>query len=147
MITVYKKKHIPKGMELVTINDIYFNKYTANLLDERAGVIISEIDKSEFVSKYAIKSRFDGMSINIDRLSTGCKTVLNVVYNPEKIFDIRECGENALDYIYLLPQGNVFCDYPFISFDMTSVQIYDKKSGIQIIDDYDKLKEWWESED
>jgi len=57
------------------------------------------------LDKYAISSRFDGMKLNIDKLSTGCKTALNVLYNPDKVFDIRECGDNALDVIYALPCG------------------------------------------
>ena len=35
MITIYKKKTIPKNMELVVLNDVYFNKYTAEMLDGR----------------------------------------------------------------------------------------------------------------
>ena len=145
MITVYKKKRVPNGMELISLNDIYFNRYTAEMLDERAAGYISEIDESEYISKYLIKSRFGDMILNIDKLSTGCKTVLNIIYNPDKIFDIRECGENALDAIYALPQGNIYCEYPLISFDMASVQVAEKKE-YRIIDDYDALKEWWTSE-
>ncbi|MBR6223022.1 MAG: DUF4869 domain-containing protein [Lachnospiraceae bacterium] len=145
MITVYKKKNIPKGIELVKLNDIYFNKYTVELLDERAVFYISKIDASEYVSKYMIKSRFGGEVLNIDKLSTGCKTLLNIFYNPDIIFDIRECGENALDLIYALPEGNIYCDYPLISFDMTVVRVAEKKE-YRIIDEYDELKEWWASE-
>ena len=69
----------------------------------------------------------DGTTLNIDKLSTGCKTALNIMYNPDKIFDIRECGDNALDVIYALPDGNVVCDYPLISFDMSRVNVFEKK--------------------
>ena len=127
MIMVYKKKTLPKSMELIKLNDIYFNKFTVSLLDDRAKRIIWEIDHSEMVSQFSIRSRFDGMTLNIDRLSTGCKTTLNILYNPDKIFDIRECGDNALDVIYALPQGNVYCDYPLISFETNKVTIPDKK--------------------
>ena len=146
MITVYKKKPGSKGMELVALNDIFFNKYTVSLLDERAGEIIARIDHSEMLGPYAIRSRFDGMTLNIDRLSTGCKTALNILYNPNRIFDIRECGDNALDAIYALPIGNVYCDYPLISFDMDGVNVCDKK-GVREIRSYEALKEWWTDED
>lgn len=145
MITVYKKNSIKKPLELETLNDVYFNKNTVELLDERAKAIIKQINFSEMVGKYTIKSRFDKTVLNIDRLSTGCKTVLNIIYNPQKIFDIRECGENALDVIYGLPHGNIYCDYPLISFDMQSVEVCDK-SGKRVIDSYDELKEWWTDE-
>ena len=143
MITVYKKGSVPKTRELVTLNDIYFNQSTVSLLDERAAAIISAIDSSEMLSRFSIRSRFDGMTLNIDKLSTGCKTALNILYNPEKIFDIRECGDNALDVIYALPQGNVYCAYPMISFDMVGVAVADRK-GIREIDSYEELKAWWQ---
>ena len=146
MITVYKKKYLPKGMELIALNDIYFNKNTVSLLDNNAAEIIAAIDHSEMLSPFTISSRFDGMQLNIDKLSTGCKTALNILYNPNKVFDIRECGDNALNVIYSLPHGNVYCDYPMISFQMDKVTIYYKKS-IREVDSYEELKEWWSDED
>lgn len=146
MITVYKKNAIPKSMEYVSLNDVFFNKYTVDLLDKAAEPIIEEIDHSGITGKYTISSRFDHSQLNIDKLSTGCKTILNIMYNPDKVFDIRECGDNALDIIYALPQGNVFCAYPFISFRMTAVTACDKK-GKRDIGSYEELKEWWTNED
>ena len=145
MITVFKKKPSSKTMELVVMNDIYFNQTTVSLLDDRAKEIIRQIDHSDMLSPFSIRSRFDGMALNIDKLSTGCKTALNVLYNPDKVFDIRECGDNALDVIYSLPEGNIYCDYPLISFDMDKVLVYEKK-GKREIDSYEDLKEWWNHE-
>ena len=145
MITIYKKKISKNGMKIIEINDAFFNKYTVELLDENAKDIISKIDQSEMVSKYSIKSRFDGSILNIDKLSTGCKTVLNVMYNPDKIFDIRECGDNALDVLYELPQGNIICAYPLISFEFEKAKVCDK-NGDREITSYEELKEWWNNE-
>lgn len=146
MITVYKKNTLPENIKYIDYNDIYFNKYTSELLDDRAADIIKKIDSSIMISKYTIASKFNGTSLNIDKLSTGCKTVLNVMYNPDVIFDICECGENALDIIYSLPDGRIFCNYPYISFEMRKVNIFDN-DRICVADSYDELKEWWESED
>lgn len=146
MITVYGKNAVPKDKERIRYNDIYFNQHTAELLDDRAADIIRKIDASEPIGPYQIRSRFDGMLLNIDRLSTGCKTVLNILYNPDKVFDIRECGDNALDVIYALPQGNICCDYPLISFDMDRVRVCGRK-GSREISSYEELKEWWRNED
>ncbi len=146
MIKIYKKNAIPKSMELVSLNDLYFNKYTVDLLDKKAVKIIEQIDDSEMISQYTIKSRFDGSVLNIDKLSTGCKTVLNIMYNQDKVFDIRECGDNALDAIYALAEGNVYCDYPFISFEMKAVIACDKQETREI-SSYEDLKEWWINED
>jgi hypothetical protein len=146
MITIYKKKQIPKNMELIVLNDIYFNKFTVSLIDDKAAEIISKIDNSVMLSNYTISSKFDGGVLNIDKLSTGCKTVLNVLYNPDKIFDIRECGDNAIDVLYGLQTGNICCDYPLISFDMIEAKVY-TPDGIQTMSSYDELKEWWSNED
>ena len=146
MITIYKKKAIPKDMEPVSLNDIFFNKVTAEKLDDKAADVIKRIDHSKMINKYMISSRFDGSALNIDKLSTGCKTVLNIMYNPDKAFDICECGDNALDIVYSLPQGNVFCSYPFISYEMQKVKACDN-SGVREIDSYEELKDWWANED
>ena len=69
------------------------------MIDDRAGSVIEHIDKSKLLDKYYIASRFDGTKLNIDRLSTGCKTALNIMYNNDKVFDVSECGENALEVI------------------------------------------------
>lgn len=40
MITIYKIKDIPKNKEVIKLNDIYFNKYTSELINEHAATII-----------------------------------------------------------------------------------------------------------
>ena len=55
-------------MKYINYNDIYFNKYTASLLDERAAGIIKTIDHSDMLSKYMISSRFDGTALDIDEV-------------------------------------------------------------------------------
>ena len=142
MITVYKNNAIPKGMEKILFNDVYFNMNTADMLDDRAEDIIYRIDSSKMLSKYTISSRFDNTVLRTDKLSTGCKTVLNVLYNPEKVFDVRECGDNALSEVYKLEEGNICCDYPFIAFDVEKVRVCDKR-GYKEISDYEELKRWW----
>lgn len=73
------------------------------------------------------------------------KTVLNILYNPDKIFCIKECGDNAIDMIYSLDAGQVYSDYPTISFKMDKVQAV-CQGTIVIMDDYEDLKEWWNRE-
>ena len=45
MITIYKKKPSKNDMELIDLNDIFFNKYTAELLDDKAAALIEQIDQ------------------------------------------------------------------------------------------------------
>ena len=68
MIKVFKKDAIPKSMELISLNDLFFNKVTVDLLDKKAKQVIEHIDDSEMISQYMIKCRFDGSVLNIDKL-------------------------------------------------------------------------------
>lgn len=145
MITIYKdKRQIPSNMEIVELNDIFFNQNTTEFIDSRAVEIVQQIDGARLVGKYKIISRFHGVSVDIDKLSSGCKTVLNVLYFPDKVFSMKECGSNALDILYSLDKGNIYCEYPMISFTMEAVQVADGENK-KIIDDYEKLKEWWDN--
>jgi hypothetical protein len=147
MITIFKNKSdIPQNMEYVELNDIYFNQNTASMLDDKAKTIIASIDESELISKYKMRSRFDDITLDTDKLSAGCKTVLNVMYNTEKVFCMKECGNNALKILFALPSGNVYSDYALIPFEMESVNVQDSL-GEKVINDYEELKEWWENEE
>lgn len=146
MITIFKsKRDIPRDKEYIELNDIFFNQNTAGKLDERAEKFIEKIDDSELLGKYKIRSRFDDIILNIDRLSTGCKTVLNVFYYPDKVFCLKECGNNALEVLYSLEKGFVYSEYAMIPFGMVQVEIQ-TLGGKKVINDYEELKEWWENE-
>lgn len=147
MITIFKrKKDIPQGMEYIELNDIYFNQNTAGKLDERAYKIIEVIDEAKLISKYKISSKFNDTILDVDKLSVGCKTVLNVLYNPDKVFCLKECGNNALEVLYALEAGNVYSDYAMIPFEMEAVNVQ-TSSGKKEISDYEELKEWWSYEE
>ena len=147
MITIYKNiEDIPQNMEYIELNDVFFNQNTASILDERAEKIIEDIDGSKQVGKYRIRSRFDDIILDIDKLSAGCKTVLNILYNPDKVFCLKECGNNALEVVYGLDHGNVYSDYAMIPFDMESVNVR-TASEDKVVSDYEELKEWWSNEE
>lgn len=147
MITIYKnKKDIPHDMEYIELNDVFFNQNTAAKLDERTKEIVEKIDEAKLLSKYKIESKFNGVTLDVDCLSTGCKTVLNVLYFPDKVFCLKECGDNALEILYGLEIGAVYSNYAMIPFDThIAVKVSDGQK-VKIIDDYEKLKEWWEDE-
>lgn len=147
MISIYRnKKDFPENFEYVQLNDVYFNEVTFDLLDERAKKIVEEIDETEILSKYKLKSRFGEDVLNIDKLSSGCKTVLNVLYNTDKIFWIMECGENALEVLFQLEKGNVYCETPMIPFEFSKVRAWTGKESKEF-SDYEELKEWWQDEE
>lgn len=147
MITIFKnKKDIPDNIEYVELNDVFFNQNTVLKIDERAGTIVEKIDASKLIGKYRMESKFNGVVLDIDCLSTGCKTVLNVMYFPDKVFCIKECGDNALEVLYGLDAGSVYSDYAVIPFNMNRVKTCDEK-GATVLSDYEQLKEWWDNEE
>lgn len=97
-------------------------------------------DDSNKIMKCRIQSKFDEIILDIDKLSAGCKTVLNVMYNSDKVFCLKKCGNNALEVLYSLISGNVYSDYALNPFDMDAVNVQDA-SGQKEINDYEKLKE------
>ena len=146
MITIFKNKQdIPQNMEYIELNDLFFVQNTVSVIDKQAERIIKCIDGAELISKYKITSSFNEVALDIDKLSSGCKTLLNVLYYPDKVFCLKECGDNVLELLYGFEKGCVYSEYAMIPFDMTSVMVQ-TKVGNKIISDYEELKEWWSNE-
>lgn len=129
-------------MEYIALNDVFFDQNTASKLDEQAKTIIKQIDGAELISQYTIRSIFNGVTLDIDRLSSGCKTVLNVLYYTDKLFCLKECGDNTLEVLYRMEQGNVYSEYAMIPLDMRPV-VVKTEDDTKIIENYEVLKEWW----
>ncbi len=147
MIRVYKDlKDIPSNVEYIHCNDYFFNTVTVHVLDERARAIIKKIDDSEMISKYKIESKYDGTVINITLLSTGCKTVLNTLYFPDKVFCLKECGYNALVEMYKLERGNVFSEYSLVPIEMDEAEA-SENGEVFVFHDCEDLRGWWTDED
>ena len=145
MIKIYKDKTLFLPTRLyIEFNDIFFNCRTSQYIDDRAKDIVREIDGSELCGKYTIKSKFNDTILDIDKLSTGCKTALNILYNPKAIVNISSCGNNALEIIYNLDDGFIFCECPMIPFSFSKVEVIDNNCS-HIISDYDELLSWWKT--
>ena len=147
MITIFKdRQDIPQNMEYIELNDLFFVQNTASVIDKQAEKIIKCVDGAELISKYKISSSFNDVALDIDKLSAGCKTLLNVLYYPDKVFCLKECGDNALELLYGFKKGYVYSEYAMIPFDMKSVTVQ-TKDGKKVISDYEELKEWWSDEE
>ena len=71
---------------------------------------------------------------------------MNVFYYPDKVFCLKECGNNALEVLYSFEKGFVYSEYAMIPFEMDQVEVQ-TLGGKKVIDDYEELKEWWEDEE
>lgn len=80
-------------------NDIYFRGVTLGeeITEEDKG-FIRRIDNTEFINKQSIITPYG--NTNLENLSTGCKTLLNILHHPEIVFTVNECGDNVVDIIF-----------------------------------------------
>lgn len=104
---------IPEDCEIVTDNRKFFVDVTIDKLDNRVDNLLRNTDKAKYKDDIMFTDRF-GYNVPWRCLSTGGMTILNIFYNPDKIFRTDECGLNAVEDILLLNQGSVY-DMGFLS--------------------------------
>ena len=128
MINIY----LDRPVKVKDFNDAFFNtNYTGYKFGKTDKDIIKAIDDVDYLGKFRIKSKFyKGTAIRVTELSTGCKTVLNVVNNPDEIFSIAECGENAIKTLFALNTGNIYIPYFILPPQSTAkVKVYYKNNS------------------
>jgi hypothetical protein len=93
-----------KNDDVQEFNDSYFEFYTSmEKITEDDKRYIKDIDGSDFITADKIVTKF-GETV-LENISTGCKTMLNIVHHPEIIFSIVECGANVIDNIFELAKA------------------------------------------
>ena len=91
MIDIYTEKKNSK--DWILQNDLYFNLNTANEEMSKNEVdLIQQIDKAKLTPDKHIETKY-GLG-TIRNLSSGCKTLLNIVKHPDKVVNVEECGPN-----------------------------------------------------
>lgn len=96
--------------DVILCNDYFFSTETYSLVleDKKLRDLIETIEDVKFVDKRNVISKFNQECIGLNLISTGCKTVINIVTHPELIFTSDECGINLLEYIYKIKMGSIF---------------------------------------
>ena len=96
------------GLKLENKNDAFFNMHISGMkISDAVQQMIMDIDGSIYSSGSDIRTRY-GRLVDIRKLSTSCKTAINVYCNPDKLFNCVEAGENVLRYILKFKHGNAF---------------------------------------
>lgn len=109
MIYVYTNKQDSDNWILQ--NDWYFNLYTSNEhFTEEEKKIIEQIDKAKLTEDRHIETKY-GLG-TVRNLSSGCKTLLNVMKNPEKVVNADECGKNVLDALFSMNGIHLYMSRP-----------------------------------
>lgn len=98
----------------VDYNDIFFQ--SVPLIDsEITKRILSSIDRAEYASKDTFIGRDRTLgALNKALLSSGCKTLINIAYNPNICFSVAECGQNALKELACIHDGIIYWDKPML---------------------------------
>lgn len=112
-LNIYSKTVPP--FDVVIDNDTYFDGHTELDPGERCADVLRVID----IAAYNSPATFIGRDATLGalyktHLSTGTKTLLNILNYPDKCFSTVECGYNAISYMLNFSQGNAYIPNTFI---------------------------------
>lgn len=114
-LNIYRSlDEVPADLRVVRANDSYFNAFT--WLQDCSFVrdVLKGVDKATYKSEDFFIGRTEGFgALNRQNLSTGTKTILNIHSHPECCFDVIECGDNALNFLPEITNGNIVWKQPF----------------------------------
>lgn len=108
-LNLYIDKELVKDKSsIIKYNDAQFELDKGTFkIDDIVKQLIFRIDKSIYIEGTTIKTRY-GEYLDMEYLSTGCKTAINVYNHPEKVVYCIECGSNAiLEILKLIRNGNI----------------------------------------
>ena len=108
---IYLYTEMKNASDWILKNDLYFNLYTGNLpFTQEDKEIIKKIDNAKVTADNHIETRYGVGTVR--NLSSGCKTYLNVVKNPDKIVSAEECGGNVLTLLFELDGIKLYMSHP-----------------------------------
>ena len=105
---IYRKK---EAKDWILQNDLYFNLNTSNEeISENEKKLIQQVDEARLTLDKHIETKYGVGTIR--NLSSGCKTLLNIVKHPDKVVNVEECGPNVLKIIFTLDNIKIFMSRP-----------------------------------
>ena len=111
MINVYTEKKNLK--DWIFQNDLYFNLNTGNEeMSQKEIDLIQQVDAAKLTPDKHIETKY-GLG-TIQNLSSGCKTLLNIVKHPDKVVNVEECGPNVLRIIFTMDNIKIYMSYKAI---------------------------------
>ena len=109
MIHIYTEKKESK--DWILQNDLYFNLNTGNEeMSENEINLIQQVDEAKLTPDKHIETKY-GLG-TIRNLSSGCKTLLNIVKHPDKVVCVEECGPNVLKIIFAMDNIKIYMSRP-----------------------------------
>lgn len=127
MIDIYTDKKESK--DWILQNDLYFNLNTGNEeMSQNEINLIRQVDEARLTPDKHIETKY-GLG-TIRNLSSGCKTLLNIVKHPDKVVNVEECGPNVLEIIFTLDNIKIYMSRPTLFDIPDDVQIRFNDSDI-----------------
>ena len=112
MIDIYTEKKDSK--DWIIKNDLFFNLNTSNEeMTDKEIALIQQVDNAKLTSDKHIETKY-GLG-TIRNLSSGCKTLLNIVKHPEKVVCVEECGPNVLKVIFTMDHIKIYMSRPTLT--------------------------------
>ena len=112
MIDIYTEKIDSK--DWIIKNDLFFNLNTSNEeMSDNEVALIKQIDDAKLTPDKHIETKY-GLG-TIRNLSSGCKTLLNIVKHPEKVVCVEECGPNVLKVIFAMDNIKIYMSRPSLA--------------------------------
>lgn len=141
MIDIYTNKINSK--DWILQNDLYFNLNTGNEeMSQKEIDLIWQIDEAKLTPDKHIETKY-GLG-TIRNLSSGCKTLINIVKHPDKVVNVEECGPNVLRIIFTMENIKSYMSRPTLLDIPDNAKIRFNNSDIVIGGrDYNA---WWSKE-
>jgi len=112
MIDIYTEKRDSK--DWILQNDLYFNLNTSNEeMSQKEIDLIQQVDNAKLTPDKHIETKY-GLG-TIRNLSSGCKTLLNIVKHPNKVVCVEECGPNVLKIIFAMNNIRIYMSRPTLT--------------------------------
>ena len=112
MIDIYTEKRDSK--DWILQNDLYFNLNTSNEeMSQKEIDLIQQVDNAKLTPDKRIETKY-GLG-TIRNLSSGCKTLLNIVKHPDKVVCVEECGPNVLKIIFAMNNIRIYMSRPTLT--------------------------------
>ena len=109
MIDIYTEKK--ESSSWILKNDLYFNLNASNEeMTEKDRKLIQQADDAVLTPDKHIETKY-GLG-TIRNLSSGCKTLLNIVKHPDKVVCVEECGPNVLKLIFQMDNIKIYMSRP-----------------------------------
>lgn len=139
MVKIYTEESRVSNLE--KNNDFFFNTRTCNEKMTSVDIdIMQKIDHAVLKAGNRIETPY-GLGY-ITNLSTGCKTVINILKHPDIIFSVDECGANVIELLFRMKDVKFFMSYPtYVHIgDDTIIQF----NNIDIVSGEDAFYTWWQ---